>query len=230
MTVEGLEKTMEPISERPRLERDEDVEILVDSVRLAGHLTAPTRSKGIVVFAHGSGSSRHSPRNRSVADVLNRGGLATLLFDLLTADEERSRANVFDIDLLSERLALATRWLIAGGDVADVPVGYFGSSTGAAAALCAAVRTQPEVTCVVSRGGRPDLAGPCLSSVTVPTLLIVGERDATVLELNRQAQQQLGGESLLSVVPGATHLFEEPGTLREAAVLARDWFMAHLAA
>lgn len=207
--------------------RDEDVEIPAPPVLLPGHLTVPDGAAGVVLFAHGSGSSRHSPRNRYVAGVLNRAGLGTLLFDLLTPAEERTRANVFDVGLLAQRLTQATRWLRGQPGLEGVAVGYFGASTGAAAALCAAAE-QPDIAAVVSRGGRPDLAGPRLGAVQAPTLLIVGGLDGTVLELNRRAQTQLRVESRVAVVPGATHLFEEPGTLAAAAALARDWFSAHL--
>lgn len=212
----------------PRLVRDEDVRIPLDAVTLDGHLTVPRDATGIVVFAHGSGSSRHSPRNQRVASVLDRAGLATLLFDLLTPDEARDRRNVFDIDLLGHRLSDVIRSVAVWPDVGRLPVGCFGASTGAAAALVAAAQRDSPVAAVVSRGGRPDLAGPHLREVTAPTLLIVGGEDHTVLELNRGAQQQLRAETDLVVVPGATHLFEEPGTLDAAAGLARDWFLTHL--
>ena len=208
--------------------RDEEVEIDAGPVRLPGHLTVPDGAAGVVLFAHGSGSSRHSPRNRYVARVLNRAGLGTLLFDLLTLDEERARANVFDVELLAQRLAQATRWLRRQRGLEHMAIGYFGASTGAAAALWAAAG-EPDIAAVVSRGGRPDLAGPRLDAVRAPTLLIVGGLDHTVLQLNRQAQAHLRGQSRLAVVPGATHLFEEPGTLEAAATLARDWFSTHLA-
>ena len=208
---------------------DREVRIPVEGAELAGHLTVPAAARGVVVFAHGSGSSRHSPRNRYVASVLQEGGLGTLLFDLLTPAEEAHRANVFDIDLLSRRLVQATEWLQHEPAAAGLPVSYFGASTGAAAALAAAA-VRPEGTAsVVSRGGRPDLAMPALGDVQAPTLLIVGSRDEVVLELNRRAQRQLQCESRLAVVPGATHLFEEPGTLAQAARLARDWFIGHRA-
>ena len=184
----------------------------------------------VVLFVHGSGSSRHSPRNRYVAAVLNEAGLATLLFDLLTEHEELDRANVFDIELLAGRLLDVTDWLRLRRGFARVPIGYFGASTGAAAALRAAADPGNEVGAIVSRGGRPDLAGPLLGRVDAPTLLIVGSQDHTVLELNRQAADTMSGERELAVVPGATHLFEEPGTLRSAAGLARDWFRGHLSA
>jgi thioredoxin len=206
------------------------VEITIGSVRLAGRLTVPDDAPGVVVFVHGSGSSRHSPRNRAVASVLNQAGLGTLLFDLLTPEEERDRSNVFDIELLGERLIAVTRWLRAQPSTAGLPVGYFGASTGAAAALWAAATPGNEIAAVVSRGGRPDLAGARLRHVSAPTLLIVGGRDEPVLALNRDAAAQLGGESHLAIVPGATHLFEEPGTLMAAAELARDWFLRSLAA
>lgn len=197
-------------------------------VSVAGHLTIPENPRGIVVFAHGSGSSRHSPRNRYVAEVLNAAGLATLLFDLLTPDEERNRANVFDIELLASRLVHVTGWLASQPDAASLPVGYFGASTGAGAALVAAADPRVKVEAVVSRGGRPDLAGRSLANVVAPTLLIVGGRDQVVIELNRRAQAVIPGRCELTIVPGATHLFEEPGTLEQVAKLACDWFIDHL--
>ncbi len=209
--------------------RDEEVEIDAGGVRLPGHLTIPDNARGLVVFAHGSGSSRHSPRNRFVASVLERAGLGTLLFDLLTPAEELDRANVFDIELLAQRLVSATKWLASQPDAAGLPIGYFGASTGAGAALWAAAAPGVDVAAVVSRGGRPDLAGARLPSVTAPTLLIVGGADHVVLDLNHDAQRRLGGETRLTVIPGATHLFEEPGTLQAAAEAARDWFIEHCA-
>ncbi|MCQ4041225.1 phosphoribosyltransferase family protein [Streptantibioticus rubrisoli] len=208
---------------------DYEVEVRAGSVSLEGRLTAPEGAAGMVVFAHGSGSSRHSPRNRLVAGELNRAGLATLLFDLLTRDEEVDRANVFDTVLLARRLTDTTRWLRERPEARGLPVGYFGASTGAAAALWAAAEPEARICAVVSRGGRPDLAGPRLSAVTSPTLLIVGGADPQVLDLNRQAQARMRCESRLAVVPGATHLFEEEGTLERAAELAKDWFLGHLA-
>jgi predicted phosphoribosyltransferase/dienelactone hydrolase len=208
--------------------RDEEVRVSAGPVSVAGHLTIPEQPVGVVVFAHGSGSSRHSPRNRYVAEVLNAAGLATLLFDLLTLDEERNRANVFDIELLARRLVDVTGWLASQPDTAALPVGYFGASTGAGAALAAAADPRVRVGAVVSRGGRPDLAGASLPKVVAPTLLIVGGRDDVVLGLNRRAQAMMAGECELTVVPGATHLFEEPGTLERVAALARDWFIDHL--
>ena len=208
--------------------RSEEVEPDAGVVRLAGYLTVPENPRGIVVFVHGSGSSRHSPRNRHVAGVLNDAGLGTLLFDLLTPEEELDRANVFDIGLLARRLAEVTGWLRAQPPAAQAAVGYFGASTGAAAALWAAAEPGADIAAVVSRGGRPDLARPRLAAVTAPTLLIVGGRDEVVLDLNRRAQAELRCENDLAVVPGATHLFEEPGTLDAAAALARDWFISRL--
>ncbi len=208
---------------------DEDVDVPAGAVHLAGHLALPLGSSGIVIFAHGTGSSRHSPRNRHVAEVLNAAGFGTLLFDLLTTDEERDRGDVFDVPLLAARLIGATRWLRARPGMAHLPIGYFGASTGAAAALWAAAEPGSNVMAVVSRGGRPDLAGPRLAAVEAPTLLIVGGHDGVVLDLNRRARAELRCESRLTVVPGAAHLFEEPGTLDRVAELARDWFTAHLA-
>jgi putative phosphoribosyl transferase len=208
--------------------REQEVRPEAGVVRLAGYLTVPENAPGIVVFAHGSGSSRHSPRNRYVAGVLNEAGLGTLLFDLLTPEEEADRANVFDIGLLAGRLAEVTGWLRAQPGATRAAVGYFGASTGAAAALWAAAEPGAGIAAVVSRGGRPDLARPRLAAVTAPTLLIVGGRDEVVLDLNRRAQAELCCENGLAVVPGATHLFEEPGTLDAAAGLARDWFLSYL--
>ncbi|HEU5416351.1 MAG TPA: phosphoribosyltransferase family protein [Streptosporangiaceae bacterium] len=204
------------------------VQPVVGEVRLAGYLAVPQGAPGVVLFAHGSGSSRHSPRNRYVAGVLNQAGLGTLLLDLLTPDEEADRSNVFDVGLLAGRLAGVTTWLRAQSSISQAAMGYFGASTGAAAALVAAAEPGANVAAVVSRGGRPDLASPRLGAVTAPTLLIVGGLDTVVLDLNRAAQAQLRCETGLAVVPGATHLFEEPGTLDTAAELARDWFVSHL--
>jgi putative phosphoribosyl transferase len=197
-----------------------DDEVLVTGAELPGRLVVPDGATGLVVFAHGSDSSRHSPRNAYVADLLNRAGLATLLFDLLTTAEAADRRNVFDIPLLAGRLTAAYDW--AGAELAGLPVGYFGASTGGAAALWSAA--DRPVAAVVSRGGRIDLAGPRLAEVTAPTLLIVGERDLDVLRFNQQAARGLTAEHRLEVVAGAGHLFEEPGTLDQVAVLARDWF------
>ncbi len=208
--------------------RGEEVEPAAGEVRLEGYLTLPEEAAGIVVFAHGSGSSRHSPRNRYVARVLNEAGLGTLLFDLLTPEEELDRANVFDIGLLARRLTEVTGWLRSQPRAAGAVVGYFGASTGAAAALWAAAEPGADVAAVVSRGGRPDLARPRLAAVPAPTLLIVGGRDELVLDLNRRAHAELRCEKHLAIVPGASHLFEEPGTLDAAAALARDWFLSHL--
>jgi putative phosphoribosyl transferase len=206
-----------------------EVEIGLGDVRLPGTATIPPRARGVVAFAHGSGSSRHSPRNRFVARVLNEAGLATLLFDLLTPDEEVRRANVFDISLLGRRLGQATEWLARWPDTSGLAIGYFGASTGAAAALWAAAEDPGRVGAVVSRGGRPDLAGSRLVVVSAPTLLIVGERDEEVLRLNGQAQSALTCENRLVTVPLAGHLFEEPGTLQIAADVATHWFLDHLA-
>lgn len=209
-------------------ERNEEIEVLAGSVLLAGHLSVPRAATGVVVFAHGSGSSRRSPRNRAVADALNHAGLATLLFDLLTPVEEVDRSNVFDIGLLAGRLLDATRWLRSQSGLANLPIGYFGASTGAAAALWAAADPASEIAAVVSRGGRADLAGPRLSQVRAATLLIVGGDDDAVIELNHLAQTQLRCENKLIIVPGATHLFEEPGALERVAELASNWFLAHM--
>lgn len=208
---------------------DAQVEVIAGPVRLPGHLYVPQAAAGIVVFAHGSGSSRHSPRNQFVASVLGQAGLGTLLFDLLTNDEERDRSTVFDISLLAGRLRDATRWLRAQEAAGQAPIGYFGASTGAGAALWAAAEPGTDISAIVSRGGRPDLAAPRLASVRAPTLLIVGGQDDLVLDLNRHVLEQLPAGSRLAVVPGATHLFEEPGALEQVAALAADWFTDHLA-
>ncbi len=205
------------------------VEVQAGPVILEGNLVLPVGAQGVVLFAHGSGSSRHSPRNRFVAQVLNQAGLATLLLDLLTADEEAidafSARYRFDIGLLAERLTGAVDWLHGTAATTDLAVGCFGASTGAAAALITAAERPHPVRAVVSRGGRPDLAGPALERVQAPTLLIVGGNDAPVLDLNRQALKRLAAaQKDLRIVPGATHLFEEPGALEEVARLAADWF------
>ena len=209
--------------------RDEEAQVPSGRVELSGRVTVPAAPIGTVVFAHGSGSSRHSPRNRYVARVLNEAGLATLLIDLLRTEEESDRSYVFDIGLLAERLGDAMRWTRTLPELASVKIGLFGASTGAAAALRAAAQPENGVSAVVSRGGRPDLAAPSLGAVTAPTLLIVGSCDETVVELNRRALAELRCESRLTLVPGATHLFEEPGALELVADLARDWFVATLA-
>lgn len=207
-----------------------DVAIVDDAARLPGVLSVSPGPQGLVLFAHGSGSSSRSPRNVAVAQRLNRDGLATLLFDLLTDDEAADRRNVFDIALLGRRLKVATEQIVRTDDVRDAPVGYFGASTGAAAALAAAADLGPElIAAVVSRGGRPDLAGEKLAQVASPTLLIVGGRDPEVLRLNEEAGRRLKGESELMMIPGATHLFEEPGALERVAELAAEWFGRHLA-
>jgi putative phosphoribosyl transferase len=201
-------------------------------VTLEADMVVPEPARGVVLFAHGSGSSRHSPRNRDVAGQLQRAGLATVLADLLTSEEERIDARTgalrYDIDLLAGRVAALTDWLVAQEQTADLGIGLFGASTGAAAALVAATARPASVEAVVSRGGRMDLAGGLLRLVRQPTLLIVGERDRTVLEFNCQAMRELGGEATLAIVPGATHLFEEPGALEQVARLAGDWFTGHL--
>jgi putative phosphoribosyl transferase len=204
-------------------ERDEPVELRADSVTLAGHLKIPANATGMVVFVHGSGSSRHSPRNRYVAGQLNDAGFGTLLFDLLTAQEELDRVNVFDVEKLASRLTAVTAWLRDQLGAAQLPLGYFGASTGAAAALWAAAEPAARVDAVVCRGGRPDLAEARLAEVRSPTLLIVGSRDEIALGLNREAQQWMRCENKLAIVPGAAHLFEEPGALRTVTRLAREW-------
>ena len=207
-----------------------EVSIVTADAALTGEVWLPPGAPGIVLFAHGSGSSRLSPRNRYVADELVRGGVGTLLFDLLTAAEEhRDRLDAslrFDIGLLTERLVGATRWLEQQEWARSLTRGYFGASTGAAAALAASVECP--VNAIVSRGGRPDLAGPALRQVTAPTLLIVGSHDPVVIDLNQQALAELACEARLDIVPGATHLFEEPGTLQQVAALAKEWFQRWL--
>lgn len=207
---------------------EEEADIPCGEVRLRGSLHLPSPCEAVVVFAHGSGSGRHSPRNRYVASVLQDAGLGTLLLDLLTPDEEAVRANVFDIALLAGRLMTASGWLGTRHDTSSSRVGYFGASTGAGAALWAAAEAGARVAAVVSRGGRPDLAGPRLAAVRAPTLLIVGGDDSHVLDLNRQAMARMQAPTRLEVVPGATHLFEEPGTLARAAALAAEWFTQYL--
>ncbi len=223
----GAQAAADPPPSEPVI--DAEVEIPAAPAPLRGRLTVPPRAPGLVLFAHGSGSSRHSPRNQYVASALRRIGLGTLLFDLLTPDEERHRDAVFDVELLASRLVTATRWVRGLPELRTLPIGYFGASTGAAAALWAAAG-DADIAAVVSRGGRPDLAAPRLAEVKAPTLLIVGGRDETVVELNRRALSALRGESRLAIVPGATHLFEEPGALDRVAALAAEWFRDHFAA
>lgn len=206
------------------------VHILADSVTLEGDLTIPAKAQGVVAFAHGSGSSRHSPRNTFVAQVLQSAGLGTLLFDLLTREEEATYETRFDIDLLTRRLEAATHWLQQQPHTRTLGIGYFGASTGAAAALQAAAALGSAIGAVVSRGGRPDLARSALAQVQAPTLLIVGGEDHVVIDLNRQAYAHLRGEKQLVIIPGASHLFEEPGALQEVARLASQWFVQHLRA
>lgn len=209
-----------------------EVTVQAGKVTLDGILSVPVNPRGLVVFAHGSGSSRFSSRNRYVAGVLNKGGLATLLFDLLTAEEHaidvQTRELRFDIDLLSERMVATVDWLESESIVADLSIGLFGASTGAAAALNAAAARPDRVAAVVSRGGRPDLAMTTLPLVKAPTLLIVGGLDLTVIGMNREAEAALEAPCRVEIVAGATHLFEEPGTLEQAAALACDWFLEHL--
>ena len=211
---------------------EQDLEIPAAGVRLEAGVALPQPAQGVVLFAHGSGSSRHSPRNADVAEHLQAAGLATVLVDLLTPPEERADARTseyrFDIRLLARRLIAVCDWLVEHDIPAGHGIGLFGASTGAGAALAAAAQRRESVAAVVSRGGRPDLARPFLREVHPPTLLIVGERDPVVLDLNRQALEELAGEARLEVVPGATHLFPEPGALERVAELARDWFVPRL--
>jgi dienelactone hydrolase len=213
--------------------QEREIEVPVRDVSLAGTLTVPATARGVVVFAHGSGSGRFSPRNRAVAGVLVDAGLGTLLIDLLTPNEEaedlRTGRLRFDIGLLAERVVGAIDWLPSDATLAELSVGCFGASTGAAAALIAAAERPQRVSAVVSRGGRPDLAGDALPRVRVPTLLIVGGMDTEVIRLNQQAQALLGGESHLEIVPGASHLFEERGALEQVAAQGREWFLRYLA-
>jgi dienelactone hydrolase len=211
---------------------EKEVNIPVGKAVINGNLNVPHGAKGIVLFAHGSGSSRFSPRNTHVAREINQAGIATLLIDLLTEQEEAIDESTgeyrFNIDLLAQRLVHATEWVKKNPDTKSLAIGYFGASTGAAAALIAAAKIPEQVKAVVSRGGRPDLAGEHLPKVKAPTLLIVGGDDTEVLELNRQASQQMTAEKKTVVVPGATHLFEEPGKMEEVARLAIGWFSKHL--
>lgn len=206
----------------------EEIQIPVDEIILTGDLSIPAQAKGIVVFAHGSGSSRHSSRNQQVAQTLQQAGFATLLFDLLTVEEDRDFNKRFDIDLLTERLVKVTDWLEAEERTAELSVGYFGASTGAAATLKAAAQLKDLIKAVVSRGGRPDLAEPLLPQVISPTLLIVGSLDHQVIELNQKAYESLRSEREIRIVEGATHLFEEPGKLEEVAAMAVEWFNKYL--
>jgi putative phosphoribosyl transferase len=210
-----------------------EVRIVSGPTTLRGNLTIPQTAIALVLFAHGSGSSRHSPRNQFVAQTLNQSGLATLLFDLLTPEEElidaRTAEHRFNINLLAERLVYATDWATREEETRALPIGYFGSSTGGGAALVAAAELPDIVGAVVSRGGRPDLAGDALPKVQAPTLLIVGGKDPTVIKLNEEAGSRIHCEVKLEIVPGATHLFEEPGALERVAQLASDWFVNHAA-
>jgi putative phosphoribosyl transferase len=225
---------MKAVGKAKELKGGREVAVGAGPVTLEGVLQIPEHAEGIVLFAHGSGSSRFSPRNRYVANVLVENRIATLLFDLLTPEEgaidEITRAQRFDIRLLANRLVGATRWVQHYSDTHGLPIGYFGASTGAAAALVAAAEMPEAVAAVVSRGGRPDLAGESLARVRAPTLLIVGGNDVPVIEMNREALERIGcRESKLVIVPGATHLFEEPGTLEEVARLAAEWLTEHFA-
>jgi dienelactone hydrolase len=207
---------------------DRVVQIPANGIVLEGALVIPSTARGVVLFAHGSGSSRHSPRNNFVAQVLHTAGIGTLLIDLLSREEDSIYENRFDIELLTRRLERATQWLVDQPQSASLSVGYFGASTGAAAALQAAAAFGSSIGAVVSRGGRPDLAITALDRVQAPTLLIVGGLDDVVVELNRKAFRKLKAEKHLAIIPGATHLFEEPGTLEEVARLAAEWFRRHL--
>lgn len=210
------------------MNHEKHIHIPVEGVVLEGMLGIPDGAEGIVVFAHGSGSSRHSPRNNFVAEVLRRAGLATVLMDLLTREEDVDYETRFDINLLASRLDGATRWLASEEATKALRVGYFGASTGAAAALKSAASAGEAIGAVVSRGGRPDLAMDSLAAVRSPTLLIIGGRDDLVIELNRKAYEKITAEKEMVIVPGATHLFEEPGALEEVAQLAARWFKARL--
>ena len=205
-----------------------EVRIPAADVTLPGTLTLPETASAVVLFAHGSASGRQSPRNRQVAEVLHQAGIGTLLFDLLTEDESVDRKHVFDVHLLAQRLEHASRWIEVSASTRSLPRGYFGASTGAAAALIVGAAQPHSVSAIVSRGGRPDLAGDALGSVRAPTLLLVGAHDFPVLKINQAAAAQLRCTKRLTVIPGATHLFEEPGAMEEVARLATDWFSAHL--
>jgi dienelactone hydrolase len=205
------------------LQFEDEVVIPSGKVELKGDLIVPVDAKAIVIFSHGSGSSRKSPRNKMVAQYLNKRHIATLLFDLLTVEEDLNYENRFNIPLLSDRLKDATLWIVNNPITLDCRIGYFGASTGAASALIASAGMK-EIGAIVSRGGRPDLAGPSLSKVSSPTLLLIGSRDPEVIELNKYAFNLLGGEKKMEIIPGATHLFEEPGTLEKVCELAYDWF------
>lgn len=211
---------------------ERSVQIASGKINLEGNLNIPEAARGVVLFAHGSGSSRQSPRNRYVANVLNHGRFTTLLLDLLTPEEEREDSQTghlrFNITFLAERLITATEWLAQNLNVPDLKVGYFGASTGAAAALVAAAHRPKAVDAIVSRGGRPDLAGEVLPEVKAPTLLIVGGNDTSVIDMNREAMAKLKSENKLEIIPKATHLFPEPGALEEVARLALDWFEHYL--
>ncbi|MGA7680965.1 MAG: alpha/beta family hydrolase [Pseudolabrys sp.] len=210
--------------------RDVERQVVIGSLQLPGNLRVPTAATTLVIFAHGSGSSRFSPRNMAVAEALNAQGIGTLLFDLLTSDEEQDRANVFDIPLLAERLVEVVQWIDRQPELARLQLGLFGASTGAAAALVAAAELGSRIGAVVSRGGRPDLAGAALEMVTAPTLLIVGGFDGAVIELNEQACARLKATKWLEIIPGATHLFPEPGAMEAVIALATRWFSTYLTA
>lgn len=231
--LRGFDKTINDIASQQLGEMDDETEnvlsIPVDGVALEGELVVPDGATGLVVFAHGSGSSRHSPRNNFVAEALRNRGLGTLLFDLLTEQEDRDRENRFDITLLTNRLVAVTEWLRDRPDTAELTIGYFGASTGAAAALRGAARRQSDIGAVVSRGGRVDMATEVLDGVAAPTLFVVGGEDEQVLELNEEAYEQLECEKDLQVIEGAGHLFEGPGELEAVADLAGQWFTTHLA-
>jgi len=229
---EGAEKKAKKTTSGPTADETRSVAVTAGRIRLEGDLRLPTGARGIVLFAHGSGSSRFSPRNRFVADVLHRAGLATLLIDLLTAREESidrvTAALRFNIGLLAERLVDVADWIAQQSEIGSLQIGCFGSSTGAAAALIAAARRPDRVGAIVSRGGRPDLAGAALSEVQAPTLLIVGGDDLQVIDLNKDAMARMTAPVELKIIPGATHLFEEPGALEQVAQRASDWFVRHL--
>jgi pimeloyl-ACP methyl ester carboxylesterase len=226
----GARRIAGNLSKRP-INLKTEVKIPAGMVTLEGNLVVPKGAMMLVLFVHGSGSSRHSPRNQFVAQVLNRSGLATLLFDLLTPEEETEDMHTaqyrFNIGLLAERLVQATQWTRDQQPTSDLRIGYFGSSTGGAAGLVAAAERPHDIRAIVSRGGRPDLAGDALARVQAPTLLIVGGHDKVVLELNKQAEQKMRCEVKLAIIPGATHLFEEPGALDRVAQLASNWFLHH---
>lgn len=209
-------------------EIEREVTVFSADLELKGILALPTEAKAMIIFAHGSGSGRFSPRNNFVARVLQQAGFGTFMMDLLTEEESLNRGNVFDIDLLAARLNTAKKWIAEQRELSSLPIGFFGASTGAAAAILAVVLDAEHIFALVSRGGRPDLAGISLKRISVPTLLIVGGNDGVVIDLNQEAFAKMNCQKEIKIIPGATHLFEEPGTLEQVAELAKDWFLSAL--